>query len=130
MKFGYKKFGDSIFRPVMPVEVSFNGIPINYEVLVDSGADNCVFDRGIGEIIGIIIESGILRATTGISGHSVKTYRHTVTLGVGGWEHTADVDFADLGSLGHGVVGQIGFFNQFKVKFDYQKKEIELVRKS
>ncbi len=56
MKFGYKKYGPGIFRPVIPIEVIYNGTAVPYEVLVDSGADICIFDAQIAEILGLLLQ--------------------------------------------------------------------------
>ena len=53
MKFPYKSYGHGILRPVIPIMVSFKDRSVKYEVLVDSGADSCIFSAGITEILGI-----------------------------------------------------------------------------
>ena len=67
MKFSYWKFplpqkskffGSSILRPIIPVQISFGGRSLKYDVLIDSGADFCIFDAEIGEYLGIDIRSG------------------------------------------------------------------------
>ena len=57
-KFSYKNYGPHIYRPVIPIELEYNKNLIRYEVLVDSGADGCIFDSQIGEVLGIDVESG------------------------------------------------------------------------
>jgi len=58
MKFKYKKYAPGILRPVIPIEIIYKNRSIPYEVLVDSGADFCIFDAQIGEILEIDITSG------------------------------------------------------------------------
>jgi len=58
MKFRYKKYGPGILRPVIPVEIAHQDRSVPYEVLVDSGADFCIFDSQIGELLGIDITRG------------------------------------------------------------------------
>ncbi|MBI5400829.1 MAG: hypothetical protein HZB12_01805 [Candidatus Yonathbacteria bacterium] len=55
MKFRYAKYGQTL-RPVIPVKLRNGDNEIGYEVLVDSGADMCLFDAEIGEAIGIDIK--------------------------------------------------------------------------
>jgi hypothetical protein len=50
MKFDYKKFGPGVIRPIIPIKVLYNGQIVSYNVLVDSGADMCLFDSQIGEL--------------------------------------------------------------------------------
>lgn len=44
MKFRYKKYGPGILRPIIPIEIIYQNRSVGYEVLVDSGADFCIFD--------------------------------------------------------------------------------------
>jgi hypothetical protein len=46
---------------------------------------------------------------------------------VGGWDYNIKAAFLrKIGPYGYGVVGQRGFFDNFIVKFDLLKEEIEL----
>jgi len=67
MKFRYFKFrlekpnpifGKAILKPIIPFEILVNGLSLRYAALIDSGADFCIFDAEIGEILGIDIRSG------------------------------------------------------------------------
>ena len=90
----------------------------------------CIFDAGIAEILNIDLESGEPRNVAGVTGVKEVYYVHPVTLSVGGWEYKTEVGFLrGVSRFGYGIVGQVGFFDQFKVKFDYQKAEVELVKK-
>ena len=51
MKFSYKKYGQ-VLRPVIPIQLKSGSEVIGYEVLVDSGADLCIFSAEIGELLG------------------------------------------------------------------------------
>lgn len=127
MKFGYKKF-NHFYRPVIPIKVKHNSFSVGYEVLIDSGADLCIFDAEIGEILGIDIKSGQSGEVSGVAGQISTIFVHTITIEVGGHSKIIDVGFLPrvAGSHNYGVVGQYGFFDQFLVAFDYTKKEIEL----
>ncbi|MBI3114970.1 MAG: retroviral-like aspartic protease [Candidatus Kerfeldbacteria bacterium] len=126
MKFKYKRYGQGILRPVIPVEVRFGKQSVRYEVMVDSGADGSFFDWGIAETLGIDVEAGERVSVQGITGEPGDCFRHSVTLVVGGHEIAVPVGFMQLPEDGIGAVGQEGFFERFIVKFDYQKREIEL----
>ncbi len=126
MKFKYKKI-NGILRPIIPIEISFDNKSIKYEVLVDSGADNNIFDAEIGEILNIDIEKGEREDVGGITGVIQPYYKHLVTINVGGWSYETEVGFLrNIAHLGYGVVGQRGFFDIFIVKFDLLKEYIEL----
>lgn len=127
MKFKYKKYGPGILRPVVPIQIEYQNCSVNYEVLIDSGADFCIFDAQIGEILGIVITAGEKREVWGITGGSELYYIHPVTIKVGGWAYKIKAGFLpNIARLGYGVVGQKGFFDIFIVKFDLLKEEIEL----
>jgi len=127
MKFRYKKYGPGVFRPVIPIDISYLGRTLTYEVLVDSGADMCIFDAQIGEILGIDIKKGQKSFVGGITGKDETYYIHEVKIAVGGWPFEIPVGFLpQMADLSYGVVGQKGFFDNFVVKFDLLKQEIEL----
>lgn len=127
MKFKYKKYGLDILRPVIPIEISYKGRSVNYEVLVDSGTDFCIFDAQIGELLGINIKSGEKREVWGITGVSEYYYVHQINIKVGDWPYTIKAGFLpSIARMGYGVVGQNGLFDIFIVKFDLIKEEVEL----
>lgn len=100
---------------------------VPYEVLVDSGADVCIFDAQIAEILKINLKKGKKKKVSGITGVAEPYYIHPVTITVGGWKYKIEAGFLpNIGNLGYGVVGQNGFFDIFVVKFDLVKEEIEL----
>jgi hypothetical protein len=127
MKFKYKKYAPGILRPVIPIEIVYKGRAVPYEVLVDSGADFCIFDAEIGDLLGINVKEGDPQKVAGITGVVESYYVHPVTIKVGGWSFSIKAGFLpNIAQLGYGVVGQKGFFDIFIVKFDLLKEEIEL----
>jgi hypothetical protein len=127
MKFGYKKYGPGILRPVIPIQIIYKNLSVPYEVLVDSGADFCIFDAQIADILDIELEKGEKNEVAGITGINAPIYFHDIQIKVGGWPFKIRAAFLrDIGKFGYGVVGQKGFFDIFVVKFDLFKEEIEL----
>ena len=140
MKFSYFKFplpaqseffGNSILKPIIPVELVGNTEKIRYAALVDSGADFCIFDAGIGEALGLDVQSGKTERFGGIQEAGASSaYFHEVTLAVGGWKYHTSVGFSyDIAKHGYGILGQKGFFDIFVVKFDLIKESIELTER-
>lgn len=131
MKFQYKKYGPFL-RPVISIRLKHKEIVRDYEVLVDSGADVCIFDSEIGELLGIDILSGRPEKVTGVAGQSSVYFVHSVEVVVGGWPHTIEAGFMPhvAGAFNYGVVGQKGFFDNFIVKFDLLKEEVELKQRT
>ena len=111
----------------MPIKIIYKNKSVIYEVLIDSGADICIFDAEIADILGIQIETGTKQTVSGITGTSEFYYIHEVTLNIGGWKHKAKVGFLkNINKQGYGIVGQKGLFDRYSVKFDLNKEEIEL----
>lgn len=138
MNFKYKKFPydpdnipftgtKSALRPVIEIEFSEENGKFRYLVLVDSGADYCIFHADIGEQLGLDITSGKPLTFYGTSGQPQKAYFHQVKFNVGGHEHKCDVGFSyDMKQLAYGILGQIGFFDTWNIKFEYGKENIEI----
>lgn len=128
MIFRYARYG-KVLRPVIPVNLRYKNQVVGYQALVDSGADICLFDAEIGEAMGIDVKKGIIKTLMGVGGKSSVYYLHTIHIDVGGWEHEIEAGFMPNVSgrvMQHGLVGQQGFFDNFIVKFDLLKEEVEL----
>lgn len=131
MKFTYKRYGNTL-RPVIPIRLVNGDKAIRYEVLVDSGADMCVFDAAIGEAINIPTGNGKRREVRGVGGKSSIYHECPVTLEIGGWEYDIIGGFMPAVAgrvMPYGIVGQIGFFEFFTVTFDWQKEVVALKQK-
>ncbi len=128
MKFNYKRYGP-ILRPVIEIKLKSNSKSLRYEVLVDSGADFCIFHSEVGEALGIDIKTGKPREVFGVGGKASLYYLHKLEIEVGGWPFEIEAGFMpDVSGriMPYGLVGQKGFFDNFIVKFDFSKEEIEL----
>ena len=79
MKFRYSRYG-SVLRPVIPIKLQHTDREIGYHVLVDSGADLCLFDAELGREIGIDIEKGKKQEVFGIGGKASIYYTHRITI--------------------------------------------------
>ncbi|OGI77089.1 hypothetical protein A3C57_02710 [Candidatus Nomurabacteria bacterium RIFCSPHIGHO2_02_FULL_33_12] len=129
MKFKYKRYNNKTLRPVIPIKLKNDNQEIGYEVLVDSGADMCLFDAEIGEAIGIDIKKGLMREVFGVGGKASFYYLHKIKIEVSGWEYQIEAGFMPNVSgriMQYGLVGQNGFFDNFIIKFDLLKEEIDL----
>ena len=128
MKFYYKKYGHTL-RPVIPIVLAHSESKIGYEVLVDSGADLCIFDQEIGEAIGLDVRKGTPHEVFGVGGKASVYFLHEVEIKVGGWPFIIKAGFMPRVAgriMPYGIVGQAGFFENFVVKFDLMKEEIEI----
>lgn len=139
MEFEYKRYiypdGKMIARPVIPILIRNprNNQAIDYEALVDSGADRCVFPCEIGELIGIDIEAGEREFISGaVSGEPRPLYLHPVEITPGGYSasrilHLRAGFMPNLSDSGHGLLGHHGFFDNISfVKFRGRKGIFEI----
>lgn len=138
LKYNYRKFNTkpsdafprrfSVSRPVIPIQLIKGQDRVKCFAMIDSGADYCVFHASIGEVIGLTIESGKLDHFGGISGQKQLTaYFHDIRIETGGHEFDCWAGFSrDIEALPCGILGQVGFFSLFDVRFDYDKERIEL----
>ncbi len=140
MNFRYRKFPvdqdncpfpnkKSSLRPVIQIDFDSSSRGFGYFVLVDSGADYCLFHATIGEQLGLDIKKGTPLTFYGTSGEPQKAYFHKITFKIGGHEYTTSAGFSyDMEKLAYGILGQDGFFDQWTVKFEYHKENVELKR--
>jgi len=138
MNFRYRKFPidtkncpfpnkKSALRPIIQIDFESNLRNFGYLVLIDSGADYCIFHAEIGEQLGLDIKSGIPLIFFGTSGQPQKAFFHEVSFKIGGHSKRYMVGFSyDMSKLAYGLLGQDGFFDKWNVKFEYQKENIEL----
>ena len=103
----------------------------DFDSLIDSGADFCVFPANAGKAIGLDVEAGDEVATFGIGGketlyfHKVKV---EVTIKNEPWIFECRAGFSTkLNSKGIGFLGRDGFFDLFQeVAFNQTTKMFRL----
>lgn len=138
MKFSYRRlqlsgespiFGPTLLKPIIPITLEFGERSLRYPALIDSGADFCIFEAQLGAYLGLDVESGQPEYFGGVQERGgAVAYFHNVSLIVGGQRHDVRIGFSpDVAQYGYGILGQIGFFSFFVVKFDQQKETVELL---
>lgn len=129
LTFSYKHIGGR-YRPIIPIELTHTKT-FSYEVLVDSGADICIFHADIGRAIGLDIEKGERFELGGVTGSERAGYMHRVKFKVRSVTFAAKAGFTDsIRDGAYGMVGQKGFFDRFAIKFDYPEHKLLLHKKS
>ncbi|MBI4435501.1 hypothetical protein HY630_02420 [Candidatus Uhrbacteria bacterium] len=130
MIFRYKRV-QGVLRPVIPIKIHYRNRSVIYEVLVDSGADVCMFDSEIGDTLGIPFFNGRSGEVVGVTGVVKPYYIHPVTITVGNQSFDTEAGFlSNVSRFGYGVVGQRGFFEHFVVSFDFLKGEISVMERT
>ena len=109
--------------------INANDSSFKFLMLVDSGADTCIFDSAIAELFGIDYEKGDLAITSGIGGSKKVYYFDDIFINIGGHELKIKAGFIEEKLVGGKIAGLLGrksFFEAFKVCIDEKKGEIEL----
>lgn len=127
--FSYRFIDDTKFiRPYLPVSLrSKKGSIPSLLALVDSGADFCMFDGALSYALDLDLSTLQQINLSGINGSAVGYVAH---LEIGVHDHFVAVpavfsfDFSPVGF--GGVIGQVGFFDAFKIQFDRASREFDL----
>jgi hypothetical protein len=121
--------GKSQLRAKIKIRIFNKKRYVDVLALIDSGADYCLFSGEIAEIIGIEnIRDGHKLDFFGLEGRSISFYSNDIEIQVGNYKFPCEGYFS-YKYKGPPLLGENGFFSVFKVIFDFQEEEIELVRK-
>ena len=117
-----------IFRPIIPVDVGYQNRWISsisegevafIDALVDSGADHNFAPLEIAELLDIDFGAARPHRIVSIMGERTDTLFAPVSLNIGGRIFDALMGFGkEVESV---VLGNVGFFDQWKAKLDYPK---------
>ena len=115
-----------IKRPMLQVTL-VNGTKRHQIVcLVDSGDDECLFHASVGRSLGLDLQSGRYKKFDGIAG-SIEAYVHPIELQVQDVPERVMIDAGFTESDGvHAILGQAGFFENFKICFERYRWRIEV----
>ena len=87
---------------------------INCDAKVDTGAEVCLFQRAIGEALGIPIEDGSKKSSETLTG-VLSSYGHEVILEVLGLQIQTVVYFAESGEVRRNLLGRQGWLQIIKL---------------
>ena len=108
--------------PVVPVILKNGDKEFEIDALVDSGASSCMFAGMLGIGLGLDVKNGPSQEIYGLGSGSVRAYYHNVTLQIGNVVWQEYVGFCFNNFRIDGILGQKGFFSNFKVSLDYQER--------
>ena len=111
-------------RPVLRITLRNGNNHISCYTIVDSGADDCVFPRSFMQPLGLDPLTAPTEMTSGVGNPSVATHYSTVTIDLQGqMSFPVYAGFTTgMDHLGIGLLGQAGFFERFKITFDYNNR--------
>lgn len=121
-----------VYKPLIKVVLGFqktHKITPPILALIDSGADVCFCLEDIGAWLGIKFKTKRKMTTfKAADNKSFRAFKEEVILYVNQRKYLCPFFFTDvLPRETPLILGQRGFFNRFRIVFDYQKKIIEVV---
>ncbi|MCW5958817.1 MAG: hypothetical protein KIS76_01570 [Pyrinomonadaceae bacterium] len=95
---------------------------VELEAKIDTGAENCIFERRHGETLGLEVESGEEKVFSTVTA-SFITYAHELTIKVLDFEIFSTVYFAKEDFFTRNVLGRQGWLDRVKLcVIDYEGK--------
>ncbi|MBI3290048.1 hypothetical protein HYZ78_01495 [Candidatus Microgenomates bacterium] len=125
MTYHYLEITSVIHRPIIDIIIKSGKKFAIYPVLIDSGADFCIFHIELAKAFQIKLSKKTTKVR-GISQHPASGKWGEVELRVAGQSYKTRVLFAEMSQFTHGVLGQRGFFEYFDVNFSLHKQTIEI----
>jgi hypothetical protein len=115
----HSPFGRSLYwLPLVEVRLISGSRAVRVEAIVDSGSHCCVFHSGIAQLLGIDLRAGKRDQVRGVmAAEWSEIFYHPITLGIGSGRIRTVVGFAEQPST-PGLLGRIGFFENFHLAFD------------
>ncbi len=102
--------------------LKLNQEPVKFQAKIDTGSTNCIFERKIGEQLGLKIEEGLPKYIGTATGRFL-TFEHEVTLSVLGFDFDILACFAENEAFTKNILGRYGFLMQVKLGLvDYEGK--------
>jgi hypothetical protein len=115
-------------RPLIPVTLSTGRKSARLLALIDSGADNTIFNMQVAVMLGLRLGNAPADSFCGTSGQEQTARYRRLTVRVGAISYQAMVGFAELPFDVAGILGQDGFFDRFAVELDQTRGLIILKR--
>lgn len=127
----YRTFpGDKslFYRPIIEVKLKLNYKTIPIWAVIDSGADKIMINKKLGKRLGCDFVTNKPTSTTrGISGLPENVWDSKLDLEVDGFTETFAADVAYMKTDNFAVLlGHIGFFEFFDIKFQTAQKQFEI----
>jgi hypothetical protein len=106
----------------IPARLLVGTVGQNIITKLDTGASYCIFRRGVGEALGLDIESGTPQWISTVTG-SFLTFGHEVTMTTLGLEFNVMAYFARDPEIKRDVLGRFGWLQQVQLGLvDYEGK--------
>jgi len=106
----------------VPVYLKYGSQTVDLKAKIDTGAENCIFERKHAERLGIEIDHGEIQSFSTATG-SFLAYGHEITINVLEIEMVSTVYFAKEEFFTRNVLGRQGWLDRVKLGLlDYEGK--------
>lgn len=114
--------GRTARRPIIRLDLISGANRLACYAMVDSGADLCTFPSSFLPSLGLNPQTGAWDFSSGLGSQNIPTCYWSIEIDLQGViRYPCFVGFTDgLNDWGIGLLGQTGFFDRFKVRFDLQ----------
>lgn len=114
-------------RPYIRIRLTGMGVSKDIYALIDSGADRSLFNTQMAESLGLNLDKSAEEVFSGIEGGSLKAKVHKVKIQVVGMSEEIEILAGFIDSSGVvAILGQDGFFDAFRIKFEKDHGIIEI----
>ena len=115
--------GLKLHRPIIRVTLKHGDQSLDLYAVVDSGADHCIFPFDAAKALGLDPKIGKKGVMYGINRQPTDVFFHHIEIVIGGM---AIKVYAGFSGNCPPLLGQAGFFENFEVRLNLQKQELEL----
>ena len=115
-------------RPVVEITLAAGDVQRDFFAVIDSGADVTTMSVEVAEILGIDWKSLSRGNLLGISGVMQRSYRGTLKLTVKALDDTFVIPVVFTEAALPVLLGQEGFFDRYRIKFEKDHDTFELVK--
>lgn len=115
------KYDSSTAGISLPVVLKAGEKRIELLANIDTGATDCLFERGYGEALGLRVEEGV-RQTYSTANSRFEAYGHEISIQVLGTETVLTAYFYADSSIGRNVLGRRGWLDRLRIGLvDYEQ---------
>ena len=130
-KYPYIVPAERVYKPWIQVRLGYQKThkitPAPIVALIDSGADVCFCEKNIGLWLGAKLSKGETKTFTTANRGGFEAIKDTLILYVCGKRYECPFYFTNsLPRETPIILGQLGFFDHFKITFDLKNKEIDI----
>lgn len=114
-------------RPYIRIRLRGQAASKDVYALIDSGADRSLFNTQMAQALGLNLDKAAEEIFSGIEGGSLKAKLHKVIVQIVGMSEEIEILAGFINSSGVvAILGQDGFFDAFRIKFEKDHGIVEI----